>query len=86
MGGLPDHAAAVADWLWGDDAFGSGWVDAHCDGTRTFVTLHVGNDVHEDRREVLAFRARIALRRFDPQLTGLTLTVAADLPDAPARR
>jgi hypothetical protein len=70
---LPDHAQAVTDWLRGDRAADAGWVEAWRDHGHTVLTLHLPDDVHDDRQEVLAFRAGCAVRRFDPD------TVAVDV-------
>jgi hypothetical protein len=81
--GLPDHANAVAEWLRGDTAIDTGWVEARNEAQHTIVTLHLPDHVHDDRREVLAFRAGLALRRFDPELGSVDVEFARLSPTAP---
>jgi hypothetical protein len=76
-GDLPEHADAVAEWLHGDAAVDAGWVEAHQDARHTVVTLHVPDTVHLDRREILAFRAGMALRRFDADLVDVDVRFAS---------
>jgi hypothetical protein len=83
-GVLPEHAEAIAEWLRGDAAVDAGWVDARQVEQCTVVTLHLPQDTHVDRQEVLAFRADLALRRYDPDLASVSIRFEPLAVDADA--